>query len=184
MTYPKKIVTQGGDWGTVVSGRRLVYGIGCAIIMHCIQPPSPHRSPKKLLSCTASSIAEHITQTPHCGHRISLFYKSQIHFHFSSSADFPHPIYQPYLFIKHLLNWYTPSDKEGNEQTERFWKEGSGYAAIQSTRPQTLGYSLADSPVGLLAWIYDKLRSWSDGYQWTDDESRDFIILTTFLLLF
>jgi pimeloyl-ACP methyl ester carboxylesterase len=32
------------------------------------------------------------------------------------------------------------------------WKERSGYAAIQSTRPQTLAYALNDSPVGLLAW--------------------------------
>jgi microsomal epoxide hydrolase len=40
----------------------------------------------------------------------------------------------------------------------------------QETRPQTLGYGLYDSPVGLLAWIYDKLHSWSDNYQWTDDE--------------
>jgi hypothetical protein len=41
---------------------------------------------------------------------------------------------------------------------------------MQSTQPQTIGYSLADSPVGLLAWIYEKLISITDGYQWTDDE--------------
>lgn len=40
----------------------------------------------------------------------------------------------------------------------------------QSTQPQTLGYSLADSPVGLLAWIYEKLVNWTDGYKWSDDE--------------
>jgi pimeloyl-ACP methyl ester carboxylesterase len=38
----------------------------------------------------------------------------------------------------------------------------SGYAAQQSTRPQTLGYSLVDSPVGLCAWIVEKLRAWTD----------------------
>lgn len=32
------------------------------------------------------------------------------------------------------------------------WRERQGYAAIQSTRPQTLAYALNDSPVGLLAW--------------------------------
>lgn len=42
----------------------------------------------------------------------------------------------------------------------------------QATKPQTLGYSLADSPVGLLAWIYEKLVSWSDSYPWTDDEGK------------
>ena len=40
----------------------------------------------------------------------------------------------------------------------------------QATKPQTLGYGLADSPVGLLAWIYEKLVDWADGYPWTDNE--------------
>jgi pimeloyl-ACP methyl ester carboxylesterase len=33
---------------------------------------------------------------------------------------------------------------------------------VQSTRPQTLGYGLNDSPAGLAAWVLDKWRSWSD----------------------
>ena len=33
---------------------------------------------------------------------------------------------------------------------------------IQSTKPQTLGYALEDSPAGLVAWIVEKFRSWSD----------------------
>ena len=33
---------------------------------------------------------------------------------------------------------------------------------IQSTKPQTLAYGLNDSPVGLAAWIIEKLKSWSD----------------------
>ena len=37
-----------------------------------------------------------------------------------------------------------------------------GYAAIQRTRPQTLGYALNDSPAGLAAWVAEKLRAWSD----------------------
>lgn len=37
---------------------------------------------------------------------------------------------------------------------QQFWDELSGYAKEQSTRPQTIGYSLADSPVGQAAWIY------------------------------
>ena len=37
-----------------------------------------------------------------------------------------------------------------------------GYSAVQSTRPQTLGYALNDSPAGLAAWVLDKWRSWSD----------------------
>ena len=41
---------------------------------------------------------------------------------------------------------------------------------MQSTKPQTIGYALADSPVALLAWIYEKLHDWTDGYDWSDDE--------------
>ncbi len=36
------------------------------------------------------------------------------------------------------------------------------YAAIQGTRPQTLGYALNDSPAGLAAWVVDKFWAWSD----------------------
>jgi epoxide hydrolase len=38
----------------------------------------------------------------------------------------------------------------------------SGYAAQQSTRPQTLGYALTDSPAGQCAWILEKFRVWTD----------------------
>ena len=40
--------------------------------------------------------------------------------------------------------------------------EEGGYNAIQSTRPQTLAYGLNDSPVGLMAWIVEKWRVWTD----------------------
>jgi pimeloyl-ACP methyl ester carboxylesterase len=39
---------------------------------------------------------------------------------------------------------------------------GSGYSKQQSTRPQTLGYGLADSPVGQMAWIVEKFCAWMD----------------------
>lgn len=38
----------------------------------------------------------------------------------------------------------------------------SGYSTQQRTRPQTIGYSLVDSPVGLAAWIYEKMWAWTD----------------------
>jgi len=43
-----------------------------------------------------------------------------------------------------------------------FVKEESGYANEQGTKPQTLGVGLNDSPAGLLAWIVEKFRAWSD----------------------
>jgi len=61
-------------------------------------------------------------------------------------------------------------ERAGIERMNGFRKNGCGYLEEQSTQPQTLGYSLADSPVGLLAWIYEKLVLWSDNYPWEDDE--------------
>jgi hypothetical protein len=43
---------------------------------------------------------------------------------------------------------------------------------LQATRPQTIGYALADSPAALLAYVAEKLVAWSDKYPWTDDESE------------
>ena len=46
---------------------------------------------------------------------------------------------------------------------ERAWSEEEGaYAALQGTKPQTLAFSLTDSPLGLAAWIAEKFRAWSD----------------------
>ncbi|MDT5145647.1 MAG: epoxide hydrolase, partial [Mycobacterium sp.] len=41
-------------------------------------------------------------------------------------------------------------------------KWGTGYSKQQSTRPQTVGYGLVDSPVGQLAWIVEKFWAWAD----------------------
>lgn len=43
-----------------------------------------------------------------------------------------------------------------------YQQNGNGYARIQATRPQTLGYGLTDSPVGQAAWIYEKIHEWTD----------------------
>ncbi len=43
-----------------------------------------------------------------------------------------------------------------------FISQESGYAQEQGTKPQTLGAGLNDSPAGLLAWIVEKFRTWSD----------------------
>ncbi|MFC8380973.1 epoxide hydrolase family protein [Nocardia sp. NPDC057272] len=48
------------------------------------------------------------------------------------------------------------------EETRDFWRHRAAYAKQQATRPQTIGYSLVDSPVGLLAWILDKFAEWTD----------------------
>jgi len=55
------------------------------------------------------------------------------------------------------------SDRERVERLRRFRRTGSGYSAIQATRPQTVGYGLTDSPAGQLAWIAEKFGEWTDG---------------------
>jgi microsomal epoxide hydrolase len=46
------------------------------------------------------------------------------------------------------------------DEAREFLNKGFGYAAMMGTRPQTIGYGLADSPVGLAAFIYDKIADW------------------------
>ncbi|HSX16226.1 MAG TPA: epoxide hydrolase [Candidatus Saccharimonadales bacterium] len=49
----------------------------------------------------------------------------------------------------------TDDEKRAFEQVGRFFGKHAAYALEMNTRPQTLGYALADSPVGLAAWIID-----------------------------
>ena len=48
------------------------------------------------------------------------------------------------------------------DESARWFTEAGGYEHEQMTRPVTLSYGLADSPAGLLAWIVEKYREWSD----------------------
>lgn len=56
----------------------------------------------------------------------------------------------------------TETERGWTEETHHFWRHRAAYAKQQATRPQTIGYALVDSPVGLLAWILDKFAEWSD----------------------
>jgi pimeloyl-ACP methyl ester carboxylesterase len=56
----------------------------------------------------------------------------------------------------------TEREQAGLAATAEFRNRGSGYSAIQSTRPQTVGYGLVDSPTALLCWIVDKFWAWTD----------------------
>uniref|UniRef100_A0A0W0F6L9 stearoyl-CoA 9-desaturase n=1 Tax=Moniliophthora roreri TaxID=221103 RepID=A0A0W0F6L9_MONRR len=79
---------------------------------------------------------------------------------------------------------YTEADKAGLERSKWFQEKGSGYFAERSTQPQTLGYSLADSPVGLLGWIYEKLVNWTDAYSWEDDEKIPAVLVLTWISIY
>ena len=66
------------------------------------------------------------------------------------------------------------------EEQQRRWNEAErGYSAIQSTKPQTVGYGLTDSPAGLAAWLLEKWRSWTDsGGDLDAHVGRDFLLTT------
>ena len=85
-------------------------------------------------------------------------------------CDLPTFRESPIALLKCWITSFTSREREAAAASLSFIKNGRGYSAEQTTKPQTLGFSLADSPVGLLAWIYEKLVTWTDAYPWTDDE--------------
>lgn len=86
----------------------------------------------------------------------------------------------PDLYKRWKATTLTDEEKSGMKQYENFIKEGFGYNKLQQTKPQTIGYSMADSPVGLLAWIYEKMHEWSDEYPWTEDEVLQWVSIYYF----
>jgi pimeloyl-ACP methyl ester carboxylesterase len=71
----------------------------------------------------------------------------------------------------------TPEEERSLARVKRYMAEGAGYGAIQSTRPNTVGVALDDSPAGLCAWIVDKFWDWSDHHgDVLDSFTRDEIL--------
>jgi pimeloyl-ACP methyl ester carboxylesterase len=73
-------------------------------------------------------------------------------------------------------------EKSAFESLSTFFAKNAGYGAMMVTRPQTVGYGLADSPVGLAAWMYDKFAQWTNSggvpeRSLTKDEMLDDITL-------
>ena len=57
-----------------------------------------------------------------------------------------------------------PAEELARSRARQAFYQGdeNGYARIQGTKPQTLGYALNDSPAGQAAWIVEKFRAWCD----------------------
>jgi microsomal epoxide hydrolase len=73
-----------------------------------------------------------------------------------------------------MLSNPTPEEKVFLGELNHFLKEETGYQWIQGTRPQTLAFGLTDSPAGLLGWIVEKFRAWTDNTGSPEDAvSRD-----------
>jgi len=56
----------------------------------------------------------------------------------------------------------TEFEQAGLAALRNYMENESGYSTQQATRPQTLGYGLADSPAGQAAWIIEKFKTWAD----------------------
>jgi pimeloyl-ACP methyl ester carboxylesterase len=87
---------------------------------------------------------------------------------------------QPLLYLQDRLLPYSAEEKAGQARSAWFGQASVGYNIQQSTKPATIGFALEDSPVALLAWIYEKLREWSDAYPWTDDEILTWVCIYQF----
>jgi epoxide hydrolase len=74
---------------------------------------------------------------------------------------------------------YSEEDQARLGQMQAWNNEMSGYAQVQSTRPQTLAYGLTDSPVGQLAWILEKFKEWTDPHAELPEDAVDLDLLLT-----
>ncbi|MBN3728918.1 epoxide hydrolase family protein [Burkholderia sp. Ac-20379] len=55
----------------------------------------------------------------------------------------------------------SPKERAAYDKLGTFYRDNCGYSAMMVTRPQTVGYALADSPAGQAAWMYDKISQWT-----------------------
>jgi hypothetical protein len=92
----------------------------------------------------------------------------------------PWPWKHPIVFLQSLGLVFNSKDRAGLTRAQWFESQGQGYARLHSTKPQTIGYALQDSPVALLAWILEKLHDWTDNYPWSDDEILTWISIYYF----
>ncbi|KAI0373866.1 alpha/beta-hydrolase [Pilatotrama ljubarskyi] len=141
-------VYQGGDWGHIVRVFRRLSG--------------------RLLGPDVSQLGVHAVN--HYGHKHIKAWHSNMPIY-----GRPTLLLHPLFYFKMLTLPFNKTASAAFQKAMAWRTKGTGYSDEQTTKPQTLGYSLADSPVGLLAWIYEKLVEWTDKYPWTDDEVLEWI---------
>jgi hypothetical protein len=78
-----------------------------------------------------------------------------------------------------LMELGGPSEEEQRYLARLQRGAEGGYAIEQATKPQTVGYGLTDSPVGQLAWIVEKFKTWSDCGGDVESSFRHQVVNTT-----
>lgn len=98
------------------------------------------------------------------------------------------PVRPPPLAVKHVWAtvrflcrdyFYTARELESVQSMLKWQEEEGAYSAIQRTKPQTLGFGMGDSPIGLLAWFLEKFHGWMDTkhYEMPDEEVLNFVMM-------
>jgi hypothetical protein len=84
------------------------------------------------------------------------------------ALDDPQPMLGVHLSTLEIAPYTGPGSRPLSDAERAYlavmrrWEQAEGgYKAIQSTKPQTLGYGLTDSPAGLAAWVLEKWRAWA-----------------------
>src|SRR5260221_274839 len=75
-----------------------------------------------------------------------------------------------FVFPEKLPENPTPAERKAIDRAALFANDQSGYFREQGTRPQTIGYPLADSAAGQALWIYEKFQAWTDNHGNPEDE--------------
>ena len=66
------------------------------------------------------------------------------------------------MIVRHPDGPQTKDEKDWDKKFEKDQLIENGYRTQQATKPQTLSYAMMDSPVGVAAWIIEKIHGWSD----------------------
>ncbi|HEV3427369.1 MAG TPA: epoxide hydrolase [Paraburkholderia sp.] len=107
-----------------------------------------------------------VSQGGDCGsvvsHRMAMQHvKGLIGIHVNMPATVPPDIARSLALGEPAPATLSPEEKHAYEKLNVFYRDNCGYSAMMVTRPQTVGYALADSPVGQAAWMYDKISQWT-----------------------
>ena len=54
------------------------------------------------------------------------------------------------------------AERDHERRVAEWMRDEGAYQSLQRTKPQTLAYALADSPVGMASWILEKFHGWTD----------------------